>query len=176
MNTLIVYGSQYGTTKRYAERFSEMTHLPVTSYDKVKNLTEYDRIVYFGGLYTGGIKGLKNTVKVLPKNTKLIVATVGLADVGDEENIRNIRKSIKKQIPENLLKNTILFHLRGGIDYQKLNFKHKTMMTLLYNKAKRLPEDQKTAEVKAMIETFDSKVDFVDYHSLNQIIKALSLP
>ena len=76
-------------------------------------------------------------------------------------------------MPENLLKNTIIFHLRGGIDYQKLTFKHRTMMTLLYNKAKRLSEDKKTAEVKAMIETFNSKVDFVDYNSLNQIIEAI---
>ena len=29
MNALIVYGSQYGTTKRYAEQLSEMINLPV---------------------------------------------------------------------------------------------------------------------------------------------------
>lgn len=67
MNTLIVYGSQYGTTKRYAEKFSEMTNLPVRCYEDIKALTEYDRIVYFGGLYAGGVKGLKNTVKKLPQ-------------------------------------------------------------------------------------------------------------
>ena len=99
--------------------------------------------------------------------------TVGLADVYDEENIRNIRQAIGKQVPEKLLSNTSIFHLRGGIDYQKLNFKHKTIMTLLYNKVKKLPEDKKTAEVRAMIETFNSKVDFVDFSSLNQIIEII---
>lgn len=64
-----------------------------------------------------------------------------------------------------------VFHLRGGIDYQKLSFKHKTMMTLLYNRAKKLPEDRKTAEDRAMIETFNSKVDFVDYNSLNNVAR-----
>ena len=44
------------------------------------------------------------------------------------------------------------------------------MMTLLYNKAKNLPEDKKTAEVRAMIDTFNSKVDFVDYSSINHIM------
>jgi len=169
MNTLIVYGSQYGTTKRYAERFSEMANLPITSYENVKKITEYGRIVYFGGLYAGGVKGLKNTARALSEGTELIIVTVGLADVCDEENINNIRKSISKQVPESLLRNARMFHLRGGIDYRKLTVKHKTMMTLLYNKAKKLPEDKKTAEVKAMIETFNSKVDFVDYNSLNQI-------
>lgn len=65
------------------------------------------------------------------------------------------------------------FHLRGGIDYQKLTFKHKTMMTLLYNKAKKIPEEKKTAEIKAMIETFNSKVDFVDFTSLNRITEII---
>lgn len=173
MNTLIVYGSQYGTTKQYAEKFSNLTNLPIINYGDIKDLSGYERIVYFGGLYADGVKGLKNTVKLLPPSIKLIIVTVGLADVCDEENIRNIRESISKQVPENLLSNAIMFHLRGGIDYQKLTFKHKTMMTLLYNKAKRLPEDKQTAEVKAMIETFNSKVDFVDYNLLNQIIREI---
>ena len=48
------------------------------------------------------------------------------------------------------------------------------MMTLLCKKAK-LPEEKKTAEVRAMIETFNSKVDFVDYISLNKIVEAIQL-
>ena len=39
MNALIVYGSQYGTTKRYAEQLSEMINLPVISYEDIKELT-----------------------------------------------------------------------------------------------------------------------------------------
>ena len=121
-----------------------MMDFPVISYENIKSLTEYDRVIYFGGLYAGGVKGLKSTVKKLSPNTKLVIVTVGLADVCDEENIVNIRN---------------------------LSFKHKTMMTLLYNRAKKLPEDRKTAEDRAMIETFNSKVDFVDYNSLNNVAR-----
>ena len=32
MKKLIVYGTQYGTTKRYAEKFSEIMDLPCMSY------------------------------------------------------------------------------------------------------------------------------------------------
>lgn len=71
------------------------------------------------------------------------------------------------------MKNMTVFHLRGGIDYGKLNFIHKTMMTLLYNKVKNLPEEKKTAEVKAMIDTFNQKVDFVDYDSLKPIVEEI---
>lgn len=148
MKSLIIYSSQYGTTKRYAERFAEMTGFPVISYEDINALSGYERVIYFGGLYAGGVKGLKNAVKRFSLNTKLIIVTVGLADVCDKENISNIRNSISKQVPEDLLKSAFVFHLRGGIDYQKLSFKHKTMMTLLYNQIKNLPEDKKLLRIK----------------------------
>ena len=173
MNTLIIYGSQYGATKRYAEKFAEMTHFPVASYEDVKTLTDYERIIYFGALYAGGVKGLKNTVKKLSPNTKLIIVTVGLADVCDQENISNIRNSIRKQVPEHLLKAASVFHLRGGIDYSKLNFKHRTMMKMLYHSLKSKPAESLTQEDKTFIETYNKKVDFVDYDSLKQIAETI---
>ena len=173
MNTVIIYGSQYGTTKRYAEKFAEMTDLPIINFEDIENLEKYERVVYFGALYAGGVKGLKNTIKKLSPNTKLVIVTVGLADVCDEENISNIRSSIRKQVPEYLFKKVSIFHLRGGIDYQKLSLKHSLMMALLYNKAKNMPEEKKTAEVRAMIETFNSKVDFVDFACLDQITESI---
>ena len=172
MNSLIIYGSQYGTTERYAKRFSEIVHFPAVTYESVNDLAQYGQIVYFGALYAGGIKGLRKIIKILPNGVKLMIVTVGLADVHDKENINNIRKAMAKQVPENIMKSADIFHLRGGIDYQKLSFRHKTMMTLLYQKAKGLPEDKKAAEVNAMIETFNSKVDFVDYVSLALVIEA----
>ena len=121
----------------------------------------------------GGVKGLRKTVKAMNDDTALIIVTVGLADVNDKENTDNIKKSISKQVPEKILKNTQVFHLRGGIDYSKLNFKHKTMMTLLYRKAKSLPEEKKTAEITAMIETFGKKVNFINFESLSPIMDAV---
>jgi len=37
-----------------------------------------------------------------------------------------------------------------------------------------LAEEKKTAEVRAMIETFNPKVDFIDYNSLNQIVEVIN--
>ncbi len=173
MNTLIIYAGQYGTTKRYAEKFAEMTHLPVSSYENIKTLTDYERIIYFGALYAGGIKGLKNTVKKLSPNTKLVIVTVGIADVCNKENISNIRHSIREQVPEHLLETSSLLHLRGSIDYSKLNFLHKTMMKMLYRSLKNKPVESLTQEDKELIETYNKKVDFVDYDSLKQILAVL---
>lgn len=176
MNTLIVYGSQYGTAKAYAEKFSEITGFPAISYEMRKGMNDCERMIYFGALYAGGVKGLKETVKRLPRSIKLVVVTVGLADPLAEDNIKNIRTALGRQFPEWFMNTTLLFHLRGGIDYQKLSFRHKTMMTLLYHKAKGLPEIEKTAEIRAMIETFDSVVSFVDYDTLTPILNAVKQP
>lgn len=173
MKEIIIYGSQYGTTKSYAERFSIMTEIQLVSSEKTKDLSNYDTVIHFGGLYAGGVKGLKNTVKLLPENASLLIVTVGISDVENKENTDNIKNSISRQVSEELMKRTTIFHLRGGIDYQKLNFIHKTMMKLLYNKAKKLPEEKLTPEMKEMIETYNTKVDFTDYDSLKPIMERL---
>ncbi len=106
-------------------------------------------------------------------NKKLIIATVGLADPEDSKNTEAIKQGIKRQIPADIFEKAKIFHLRGAIDYSKLGFKHKTMMAMLYKKAKNLPEEQKTAEVRAMIETYNKQVSFIDYSSLDRIIADL---
>lgn len=173
MKTLILYGSQYGTTKRYADELSRLTGLPAVSYEKAPDLAGCEQIVYLGGLYAGGVKGLKQTAKKFPAGMRLILVTVGLADVQDEQNIENIRRGVRRQLPAGLLQNTVLFHLRGGIDYGRLNLTHRTMMTLLYNHARKLPPEQQNAETKAMIETFGTKVDFVDVAALGPVAAAI---
>lgn len=119
------------------------------------------------------MKGLKETVRILPQGIKLVVDTVGLADPSDEDNINNIRTALGRQVPEQWRSTTLLFHLRGGIDYQKLSFRHKRMMTLLYRKTEGLPEAEKTAEIRTMIENFDSSISFVDYDTLIPIFNAV---
>lgn len=173
MDQLIVYGSQYGTTQRYAEQFSQLTRLPCISSEEVKDLSPYGRVIHFGGLYAGGVKGLRKTIRALGEHTGLVIVTVGLADVTDEENLANIRNALRRQVPGHLLEKTQVFHLRGGIDYRKLSLKHKAMMTLLYHSVKNLPEERKTAETRAMIETFNKAVDFVDFSALEPIVEAV---
>ena len=103
----------------------------------------------------------------------LIIVTVGLADPTDQENTDHIKGGVKKQLPDGVYEQATVLHLRGAIDYTKLNFKHKTMMGLLVRKAKNLPEEKKNAEVRAMIETYNQVVNFVDFESLSSIIDEL---
>lgn len=172
---IIIYGSQYGTTKKYAEELGLLTGTEVISYDQIRDINTYDTIVYLGALYAGGVLGMKKTFKSLSSGVnKIIIATVGLADPTDSENIANIRNGMVKQLPKGVYERAHIVHLRGGIDYSSLNLKHRTMMAMLHKKATGLPEEEKTAEVKAMIETYNTKVDFTDLSKLGEIARLMS--
>lgn len=175
MSNIIIYGSHYGTTKQYAKELSRRTNIEAISFKNVKEINDYDNIIYLGGLYAGGVLGMSKTIKKLNNtvNKKIIIVTVGLSDPMDEVNKNNIRNNIKKQISKEIFEKAKIFHLRGGIDYSKLNFKHKTMMKLLYNAVKNLPKEKQTAEDRAMIETYNQKVNFVDFSSLDKIINEI---
>ena len=166
---IITYGSQYGSTEHYARKFADCTGLPVMPYHDVKDLSGYACVIHFGALYADGVLGLRQLVPLLPPKAEFILVTVGLADVQDAENIQHIRSAIRRQLPEDVWVRTRIFHLRGAINYSKLNLKHRTMMALLYAKAKGLPEEKKNAETRAMMETYGKQVSFVEDAALNTL-------
>ena len=177
MNKIIIYGSIYGTTKMYAEELAKETKISIIPFKNLDDINNYDTIIYFGALYAGGVLGLAKTFKKLKdiKDKKIIIATVGLADPTEKINITNIRNNLKVQLSKEILNNAKIFHLRGGIDYKKLGFAHKTMMSLLYKKTKHMKEEKMTPEDKAIIATYNKKVNFVDLNKLNDIIKEIEV-
>lgn len=176
MSVLVLYGSVYGTTKKYAVELANRISTKSYSFDDNYPMDDYNTIIYLGGLYAGGVKGLKKTLPTIKDICKqLIIVTVGLADPDNEENTKNIRTSLRNQIPEDVLDKSVIFHLRGGMDYDRLNFIHGTMMKLLYLKAKRLPAEKQTPEIKTMIETYGGVVNFVNYDTLDKVIDSIRL-
>ena len=173
MKTLIIYGSQYGSTIRYAEHLSEITGFEAIDYKKAKDIKGFERIIYMGGLYAGGVLGLKKTVGKMNDNQELIIVTVGVTDPNEAEYFGQIRNSIKAQIHEALYNDEKVFHLRGAIDYGQLGFKHRMMMSMFHKMVQKMPEPQRTADAKAMLETYGKAVDFVDFNALEKITSQL---
>lgn len=176
MNRIILYGSKYGTTKRYAEELERRTGIPCRNCKEVTSLSSCEEVIHLGGIYAGQILGLAHTVKLLRREpaARLFVVTVGLSDPADEANLRNIRNFIKKQLTDSLWSEKKLFHLRGGIDYSRLSAPHRAMMGLLYSRVKRIPPEERNSETRGLIETFGRKVDFTDFESLNEMISLLA--
>lgn len=173
MKAIIVYGSVYGSAKRYADKLAQTMGIQAVDCKQILDLKQYNDIVYFGGLYAGGVKGLKHITPKIPKTAKLILATVGLADTNNAKNKAHIKQCLRKQLSEKQYQTAEIFHLRGAIGYSRLNFWHKTMMALLYHTVKKQPQNKQTADTKEMIETYNQAVDFVDFNQLLPIAEIL---
>ncbi len=175
MKSVIIYGSRYGSTRRYAQELSNQTGVPAVSYQKTLLLSEKETVVYIGALYAGGVLGLNRTFRCLPlkDGQRLMIVTVGLADPEIPKNRENIRNALQKQLPAGLYDRAKVFHLRGAINYQTLSLGHRSMMALLHRSLQKKPEEEWDEEDKALMETYGKQVDFVNFASLRPIVNEM---
>lgn len=131
MRTIVVYKSKTGFVKQYAEWIAQELTADLREATTVKPdvLAAYDAIVYGGGLYAGGING----VKIITENLQLLrgkrIAVFGTgAAPGRPEVITEVRD---KTFSSDDLKHLRYFYLRGGFNYAKLPLIQKVLMTLL---------------------------------------------
>lgn len=106
MKTVIIYGSCYGTSERYARELARQTGAELHAAKDLRDLTGCGLAVHIGGLYAGGLAGLRQTLRLLPPDCWLMAVTVGLADPALPENVRNIRASLDRQIPPDVRERT----------------------------------------------------------------------
>ena len=172
MDGIIVYGSKYGTTRRYAEELSRLTGLSAIPCREFQGMAGGNTLVYLGALYAGGVLGLKQTMKGLSlrEGQRLIVATVGLADPQIPQNRAHILASLKRQMSPELFSQAVFFHLRGGIDYAVLSPRHRAMMAAMCFSLRRKPARQRSAEDQALLETYGKQIDFTDLSALAPIV------
>ena len=163
---LVSYTSKYGSTGKYAEWIASALNADLIPSKKVdpKTLNQYDMVIYGGGLYAGGIAGVKLVTQNPCKN--LIVFTVGLAN----PSITDYSAIINKNFTPELLAQTKFFHLRGGIDYKKLGPAHKVMMSMMKKMIQKKPESERDAEDKEFLSTYNSKVHFEDRQTIDPVI------
>jgi len=163
---LVVYSSKYGTTKQYAKWIAEALGAKLAEAKAVKpqDLQTYDVVVYGGGLYAGGIAGVKLVTRNPCKN--LVVFTVGLAD----PSTTDYSAILNKNIPPELLVKTKVFHLRGGIDYKQLGPIHKVMMAMMKSVIQKKPEDKRAPDDQEFLKTYGAKVNFSDSQSIEPLV------
>ena len=163
---LVAYTSKYGSTRQYAQWIAEALNADLFAAKTVepKVLSQYDVVIYGGGLYAGGIAGVKLVTQNPCKNR--IVFTVGLAD----PNSTDYSAIINKNFTPELLEKTKFFHLRGGIDYNKLSPVHKVMMAMMKSMTEKKPESERDTEDKEFLKTYNSKVTFEDKKTINPVI------
>lgn len=171
MKNIVIYKSNYGTTKHYAAWLADMLGCRAVSADGIKNvnLDEYDTIILGGGLYAGGIGGaavLKKQWDAV-KRKKVVVFTVGLADPADTD----YKQIIDKNFSSEQQKTIRFFHLRGGISYKRLGSVHKVMMAVMKTLIKRKKESEISDEDRQFLVTYGKHLDFVSKDTLRPIVK-----
>lgn len=171
--TIVLYGSKYGSTKQYAEWIAEELNADLLDVNdaKIQNTEQYDTIIFGGAVYAGGIKGINFIVKNYAqlKNDKLIIFTCGIADPSVDINRENLIKNVLKKFTKASVDEFALFHLRGAMDYSKMSFLHKTMMSALVKKIKN--KSSLTDEERCILDTYGKTVNFVDKSTIWPIIR-----
>lgn len=177
---VVIFESKYGFTERYAQWIAEALSCPVFERKKLhpQDLVHYDTILYGGGLYAGGVSG----IKLITQNWQLlcrkhvILFTCGIADPADPANVHHIRESLSKILSAQMLEQLHIFHLRGGMDYSRLGLVHKSMMSMLRKMLLKKEEQGLGPEEKLLLETYGKYIDFTDRESIQPLVAcALSL-
>ncbi len=169
---IILYQSNYGATKKYADWLAEETGYDVIETKKAKasNVQDYDVIVLGGGVYASGILGLnflkKNTSKLAGK--KIAVFAVG-ASPYDERAIKQIRDLHFKDE----LTNIPLFYCRGAWDEDKMSFAHRTLCKMLKKAVEKQSPEEYEPWQEALMCSAGQKCDWTDKKYLMPLIEHL---
>ena len=170
-NTVVIYKSKYGSTKKYAEWISKQLNSDLFEASEISDekLMKYETIIFGGGLYASGILGISLINKSFENFTdkNIIVFTVGLASTEDESIFIPI---IEKNFSEQERNSIKFFHFRGAINYNKLNMVHKAMMAMLKKTVAKKSLEEQTDEDKMMLNTYGDIVDFTEEKTIEPLI------
>ncbi len=120
MNT-IIYTTNTGSTRHYAELLAKKTGLPVYSLTEAKKTVKAGAdIIYLGWIMAGSVKGYAAAAK---RYNVRAVCGVGMGQTGTQtENVRE-KTAIPAKIP--------VFTLQGNFDVKKLHGIYRPMMELM---------------------------------------------
>ena len=157
MKIIVIYNSQTGFTKRYAEWIAEATGADclALSAAKAKNLADYDSIIFGGWACAGNISKISWFKSNIDKwaNKKLIAFCVGGCPIDYPE----IESALKQNFNESELEKVNIFYCPGGFNYEKMSTPYKLMMKMFIKtlKAKKNKSETELEMVKIISSSYD---------------------
>lgn len=172
MKTIVIYNSQTGFTKRYAQWIAEEINADCVelSIAKKTDLDSYDAIVFGGWAVAGSISKLKWFKNNISKwsNKKLIAFCVGASPIENPE----IEEALPKNFTADELEVVRWFYLPGGLDYEKMSLKSRAMMKMFVKMLKA--KKNKTQDDLNQIRMVSSSYDISDIKYIEPIIDYLN--
>lgn len=167
MRTIVIYNSQTGFTKRYAEWIAEATGADCLelSAAKRKSMDTYEAIVFGSWAFAGSISKLKWFKSNLDKwsDKRLIAFCVGGSPIDNPE--------IEQALKQNFMKNVRIFYCPGGFNYEKMSVSSKLMMKMFIKMLKA--KKNKTEAEQEMIKMISTSYDISDKKYIEPILQYL---
>ncbi len=170
MKMAIVYASKSGFTKNYAKWLSETLSAELIELNTISNgqLEDYDLLIYGGGLYAGGINGLKKFKKITLNYQPQ--KTIYFATGASPNHPEVLPTLLKMNFNEDEAASVNLFYLRGGFDISKLTRLDRILMQLLKWKLMCIKESKRTVDERGMLATYDHAADFTNIKYIEPIL------
>ena len=172
MKTVVIYNSQTGFTKRYAEWIAEATGAECfeLAEAKKKSMDKYEAIIFGGWACAGGISKLSWFKGNIEKwnGKKLIAFCVGGSPLDNPE----IVPTLKKNFSETEWEKVNVFYCPGGFNYEKMSATSKLMMKMFIKTLKA--KKDKTEEEEVMIKMIASSYDISDKKYIEPILECLN--
>lgn len=160
-NTIVLYRSKYGSAKKYAEWIQAALSIAAMDIEEYHgNLEDYDIIIFTGGIYAGGIGGIKRLKKLLGNASKKAVILLATgASPYDEKAIQQLQERNLKDFP-GLVR---LFYGRGIYDESAMGIRDRTLCRML--RKSLMKKDPKTYEepwMAGLVESHGNRCDWMD--------------
>ena len=171
MKTLVIYTSQTGFTKRYAEWISEELDADIYELKDVKKKTNdffetYEAIIYAGWCMAGMVVKVKWFFEKAAywKNKKLSIVAVG-ASPNDNPEVDEFLNNLLTDEQRPFIK---AFYCQGGINYDKMNFTSRTAMKMFANSLKKNKNSSEDDRKKG--EMISKSYDISDKRFINPVV------
>lgn len=176
MNSIVIYKSEYGAAKKYAEHIAKVLGCKALTLKEAKNvqLAAYGAVVFGGGIYVGKINGADFIVKNFDKlkEKKLAVFTVSLNSVEEQPVLESWAGA---SFPAETRDKIKFFHFRGGMDFSKLSFIHRSMMSMMGKMLGKKAPGERTDSDNAVISIVNGKAeDFFNADAVTPLIEYIN--
>ncbi|MBR4965225.1 MAG: flavodoxin [Lachnospiraceae bacterium] len=167
--TLVIYTSETGFTKRYAEWIAQALSaecLELKDADK-RNPDEFQTIIFGGWAIGGFINKIKWFKKNMTKwqDKKLAVFCVGAGPIENPD----IEVAMKNWFTPEEYEHVSAFYCPGGLNYEKMPARYKLMMKMFVKMLKGKKE--KTEADLKQIEMISSSYDISDRKYIEPIVE-----
>lgn len=168
MKTLVLYESKTGSTAKYAEDIAKRVNADVYPLKKfkLKNMSDYDTIVFGGWIRGGEIQGLNKFLQawdsISEKNVLIFGTGMSFATKEGREQLIN----------QNLLDmyHVRFYQVRGSFHFDQLGFVEKMMIKA---SVKQLQGTDLAPEQAALATIIEQPIEWYDHEKMDRIVTVI---